>query len=399
MSFMQLARLRKLAKQNGEVNCEGVTNLSKAPKGDEDSKKTNSSCQFVNANVGMFKPSTSNANENRIVDKKESKLKSWEQVVSVVDENVDQALSFNSKYQYKYWWSRFDQFCTKFSRQKLPFNDATAAGFLTYLAEESEGLGGVDQARSALRHFHYLNYPELSCPTEGMRVSMVVKGIKRRFKKPVQKKKPLSPSDFQKLLGAVFGGKSCEELKLANLRFAAQVSLLFCTFSRYEESAALEISHLVNDEDDLVVVFPKGKQYQFGEARESVVMNQPYLQFNPVAILKQYLVLIKRYDNAKWLFPALRCRGRKIVLLDNPVSYDCVLKQFKGFARVSEITGSPSDYGLHSCRRGGVTTSINNGCDDHTIQKQMRVASTKTVSRYATLSRKSLRKANIALFK
>ena len=81
------------------------------------------------------------------------------------------------------------------------------------------------------------------------------------------------------------------------------------------------------------------------------------------------------------------------------MSYDCVLKQFKGFARVSEITGSPSDYGLHSCRRGGVTTSINNGCDDHTIQKQMRVASTKTVSRYATLSRKRLRKANIALFK
>ena len=72
MSFMQLARLRKLAKQNGEVNCEGVTNSSKAPKGDEDSKKTNSSCQFVNANVGMLKPSTSNAKENKIVDKKKN---------------------------------------------------------------------------------------------------------------------------------------------------------------------------------------------------------------------------------------------------------------------------------------------------------------------------------------
>ena len=91
--------------------------------------------------------------------------------------------------------------------------------------------------------------------------------------------------------------------------------------------------------------------------------------------------------------------GRKIVLLDYPVSYDCVLKQFKGFAMDAKVTGSPRDYGLHSFRRGGVTTAVNNGCDEHTVQKQMRVASTKTVSRYATLSRRRLKRANFALFK
>ena len=81
------------------------------------------------------------------------------------------------------------------------------------------------------------------------------------------------------------------------------------------------------------------------------------------------------------------------------MSYDCVLKQFKRFAKIGKITGSPQDYGLHSCRRGGVTTAINNGCDEHTIQKQMRVSSTKTVARYATLSRNRLKRANVALFK
>ena len=64
------------------------------------------------------------------------------------------------------------------------------------MAEESKGLGGVDQARSALRHFHYLEYPDNPSPTEGMRVDMVVRGIKRKYKKPVQKKKPLSTIDF-----------------------------------------------------------------------------------------------------------------------------------------------------------------------------------------------------------
>ena len=228
---------------------------------------------------------------------------------------------------------------------------------------------------------------------------MVVRGIKRKYKKPVQKKKPLSPLDFQKLLVAIVDGCSFTEMKLVNLRFAAQLSLLFCTFSRYEESAALEVNHLEEEGDDLVVLFPKGKQYQFGEARESVILSQPHLDLNPVEILRHYLGRIKTFSNVKLLFPALKCRGRKVGLSDVPVSYDCVLKQFKRFAKIGKITGSPQDYGLHSCRRGGVTTAINNGCDEHTIQKQMRVSSTKTVARYATLSRNRLKRANVALFK
>ena len=332
-------------------------------------------------------------------DAKKNKGEEWQSVVNIMEDNIDHALSVNSTSQYGYWWNRFDKFCDEFHRQKQPFNAITAAGFLSWLAEVSKGLGGVDQARSALRHFHYLKYPDIPSPTEGMRVDMVVRGIKRKYKKPVQKKKPLSPLDFQKLLVAIVDGCSFTEMKLVNLRFAAQLSLLFCTFSRYEESAALEVNHLEEEGDDLVVLFPKGKQYQFGEARESVILSQPHLDFNPVDILRHYLGRIKTFNNCKWLFPALKCRGKKVELSDDPVSYDCVLRQFKRYAKIGKITGSPQDYGLHSCRRGGVTTAINNGCDEHTVQKQMRVASTKTVARYATLSRNRLKRANVALFK
>ena len=76
-----------------------------------------------------------------------------------------------------------------------------------------------------------------------------------------------------------------------------------------------------------------------------------------------------------------------------------MLKQFKTLAKKSGISGKPEDYGLHSLRRGAVTTAVNNGCDEHTVMKQMRVASTNTVARYATLDRKRLGKANQMLFK
>ena len=83
----------------------------------------------------------------------------------MVQDNVINALSSKLNYQYRYWWSRFDQLCTSFGLQKEPCNAATAAGFFTWLAEESEGLGGVDQARSALRNFPYVRYNEIISPT------------------------------------------------------------------------------------------------------------------------------------------------------------------------------------------------------------------------------------------
>ena len=36
----------------------------------------------------------------------------------------------------------------------------------------------------------------------------------------------------------------------------------------------------------MVVVYPKGKQYQYGEARESVMLSQPGLEVNPVVVVK-----------------------------------------------------------------------------------------------------------------
>ena len=50
----------------------------------------------------------------------------------------------------------------------------------------SDGLGGVDHARAAVRFFWKLEYPDEDSPTDSFRVSSVVKGIKRRFAKPVE---------------------------------------------------------------------------------------------------------------------------------------------------------------------------------------------------------------------
>ena len=266
---MQLAKLKRLARKSENNSVEEAKREVK---------------QTVKVkNVGNLKKE-----KVPLIDEAK-KTSEWSKVVKLVDVNLENALAPSSSGQYDYWWSRFRVFCKEFDRKCLPFDLLTCVAFLSHLAENSEGIGGVDQARSALRHKHYLHFPNVVSPTESVRVDSVIKGIKRRFKKPVQKKRPLVPKDFQKLLMAITEGGKMDGIKMSVLRFAAQISVMYCTFSRYEESCALRPSDILEEGGDLVVVYPKGKQYQYGEARESVMLSQTGLEINPVEVVKIYL--------------------------------------------------------------------------------------------------------------
>ena len=327
-----------------------------------------------------------------------TETKKWEQLLKIVDSNVNASVAQGTKGKSKCWWCRFEKFCLEYGRQCSPFSEVTAAAFLSYLAEKSRGVGGVDLARSALRHFHLLNFPEKPIPTEGEMVRSVIKGIKRRFMVPVKKKRALTSREFAKILDTVVGIHGVEKLKLVDLRFVAEVSLMYCTFSRYEESASLKVSFVEDDGNDLAVNFNKGKQYQFGECRTSMVVGQKFGGQNPVFIIREYIKRLKLTNGeGEWLFPALKRKGKKIFKLNAPASYDSLSGQFKRHGFRTGLDFPIKEYGMHSFRRGGVTTAVNNGCSEHIVQKQMRVASTATVHRYATLSRKTLAKANKCL--
>ena len=104
--FYAASRLRKLFKQNDEVSNEGVEKTTETLKVNNNLGKLNPSVRSVHSVVemAMAQPAASNSvNESKIDCSKVVKLNSWEQVVSIVDENVDQALSYKSKYQYRYW--------------------------------------------------------------------------------------------------------------------------------------------------------------------------------------------------------------------------------------------------------------------------------------------------------
>ena len=314
--------------------------------------------------------------------------------------NLGNSLAVSTAQKYEYWWDKFSVFCSREGRQEMPFSSFTAAVFLSGLAESANGLGGVDAARAALGFYFSLRFPEETSPTDSGEVRNVLRGIKRRFQSPVCKKAALSSGNFYKILKAATDNANFSKVPLCKLRLAAQVSVMFCTFCRYEESAELRCSQVTKDKGDLLVMFAKGKTYQFGEARMSVVSGQAG-SLDPVKVISLYMDRLREVNKGldSRLFPALRSTAAGDMVLDRPASYRSVLKQFKLILLEAGVTDDPSSYGLHSMRRGAATSAVNNGASDHSVQKQMRVMSVSTVRRYASLDKEALKAASSAVFK
>ena len=127
------------------------------------------------------------------------------------------------------------------------------------------------------------------------------------------------------------GGK-LEEIRLTSHRFAAQLSVVYCTFSRYEETAALKPKDIVKEGLDILVLFPKGKQFQFGEARTGMMPSMNQLAVNPVQVLMVYIEKLLLLTNEEsFLFPAFQRVGNSLQVVDRAANYESVLHQFRKF--------------------------------------------------------------------
>ena len=91
------------------------------------------------------------------------------------------------------------------------------------------------------------------------------------------------------------------------------------------------MDEIFQQDNNLVIRFPKGKQYQHGEARDSVIAGDPSLSLNPVSVILVYKTRLEKVpgNESQLLFPALASNKQGDRCLDKPPSYDSVRNQFK----------------------------------------------------------------------
>ena len=153
--------------------------------------------------------------------------------------------------------------------------------------------------------------------------------------------------------------------------------------------------------NNLVVRFPKGKQYQYRETRDSIIAGDPNLPINPLSVILSYKTLLERMPGNKshLLFPALASSMQGDRCLNRLASYDSVRNQFKILIKEVGLSKDATEFGLHSMRRGGATAAVNANADEHFVQKQMQVASGATVRRYGTVNKENLAKISWAVLR
>ena len=252
----------------------------------------------------------------------------------LLERNLEAALAEGTNKIYRRWWSKFSQFCEQRGEVPQRAHPHLVGRFLSKQGEASKGLGGIDQARAAIRWGILMARPSSSSPTDSPLIQGVIKGMKRRFFKPVDKKAPFSRGNLRTFLKEILGQKNkSDEIELKDWRLAAELSLMYLTFSRFEEAKELTIGQVVEDGPDLVVTFKKGKQYQFGESRTSVMAGAPEIDnLDPVSVVKSYMALLVEKvgrNPDQFLFPVLTGKSawRK------PASYSVVRSQFKFWMR------------------------------------------------------------------
>ena len=109
----------------------------------------------------------------------------------------------------------------------------TVCVFLSYLAETSPGMGGVEGARAALRHHFTVEQPQAPNPVEGKEMGLVMMGLRRRFQIPVKKKVALSKDDFFCILRSATDGGQFSKVRVDFFEKGNCISVCRCGCASY----------------------------------------------------------------------------------------------------------------------------------------------------------------------
>ena len=308
---------------------------------------------------------------------------SLRQYASLVVAASTQELATSSSANYLRSWRRFLSFCHEHNLHPLPPKITTINMYFAYLCSNFS-FNSVLAARAAIKHFFSLRFPGEPSPTDFGSVTRCVRGLERKFKKPVMKKNGLSAEVLNKLISILLPD-GVENCSLLNLRNAAFFSLLYFASARFSDIVACNICYVryfSNPIPHAVVGFNRLKNQKndcdVGLAYISENVAEEFSCYKLVQALSRRLLVTGLPEDL--LFPAMA--GNR--LLKKPVSYAAMAKVFKKTISQCNLDSHDiSNLGLHSFRIGAITAGVNSGkLTSNQLQRAGRWSSPAMIEHY-----------------
>jgi integrase len=256
---------------------------------------------------------------------------------------------------------QFHDFCNMRGLQSFPASDATVAEFLKFRYQSSDvSRSTIGVASAAIASEYKLT--GLESPTQSPLVA-AVKAVIAREGKPIQRKEPLTPDLFKRIIGNSRPGSWIDA------RDDFMIALAFTTGMRESNEMALRMTGDFQDvwldtypvngvmTEVLFVFLEKSKTDQIRNGHTLVVGPAHDQRICPIALFKRWMGL--RNPLAPFLFHA----RNKIEKLSATIP-NGRLKH-----RLKRIGVDPRKYGSHSARRGLATQAAKAGVQERLIKK------------------------------
>ena len=268
---------------------------------------------------------------------------------------------------YRCDWLQFEAWCKTLGLQPLPALPETIAMFVASQATGGLNPSTLTRRLAAIRLIHLgAGHPS---PHNTIQVTEVMRGIRRNWAKPPNRKAPALVEEIKKMVDAV------ETHTNKGLRDRALLLFGFAGALRRSELVALNTWNLEHRKEGVKVTIDVSKTDQEAQGQTIAIVRQSDSPYCPVQALEDWLAVSGNERGA--LFRRMR-RGDNIGV--GRLSAQSVAIVIKFYAK--KVGLDSSRYSGHSLRRGFLTSAARNRANIFKMADQSRHKSLDVLRQY-----------------
>lgn len=264
-------------------------------------------------------------------------------------------------------WAQFEAWCQTVALDALPAEPDTVAMFVASQAANGLSPSTITRRLAAIRLVHLgANHPS---PHNTVQVMEVMRGIRRDWAKPPEKKAPAIDEEIKLMADAAEPGTA------KGLRDRALLLLGFAGAFRRSELVGLNTWNLEERDEGLKVTIEQSKTDQEAQGQVIAILRQPDSPYCPVQALKDWLTVAEIERGA--LFRRMYRSDR---VGKNRLSAQSVATVIKDYAHKAGLDSSR--YSGHSLRSGFLTSAARNRASIFKMADQSRHRSLDVLRQY-----------------
>jgi integrase len=280
-------------------------------------------------------------------------------------ENIEAALSHNTRRAYRGQWNRFAQWCCTLGLPlQMPIDERVLLAYLTHLQKEGKAASTLTQAYAAIREEHRVRGVDPVPRLDGQ-LFRSWSGARRKAARgrKVDKAAPLSPDALKAVVGCCTGALGPRDAALLLIGWAGAL--------RREEICALNLSDVATSDQGLTITIQKSKTDQMGAGHMIGIAASPGEPYCPVAVWEDY----REHDHCgEEDAPAFPSRtGQRL----DPGDVSRILLR-----RMKQAGLNTKGFSAHSLRAGCITAAAQAGHSLEAIQRQSRHKSLEVLVGY-----------------